>query len=72
MSADYELEVLARARMRQHREAAQRLRNIARVEKTACEPPKVLTGFSLGHLLRLFATRRRIPIDRQRPVHGEP
>ncbi len=63
MSQDYELEVLARVRMRQHREAAQRLRNIAQAEQTACEQPKVPAGLSLaylGCLITRFAAAGRL------------
>jgi hypothetical protein len=71
MCADYELEVLARVRMRQHHEAAQRLRNIAQAEKVARGQPGVLAGFSLANLVRLFATRRRVSVGRPSPVHED-
>jgi len=71
MCVEYEFEVLARVRMRQHREAAQRLRNIAQAEKVACGRPGVLAGFLLANLVRLLTTRRRVSVDRQRPVRGD-
>ncbi len=71
MCVDYEFEVLARVRMREHREAAQRLRNIAHAEKVARGQPGVLAGFSLANLVRLLATRRRVSVDRQSPVHED-
>ena len=71
MSQDYEFEILARVRMRQHREAAQRLRNIAQAEKAACRQPEGRAGFSLAYslayLVRLLAHRRRISVELTKP-----
>ncbi len=75
MSQDYELEILASVRMRQHREAAQRLRNIAQAEKAARGQSEGRAGFSLAYslayLVRLLAPRRRNSVDRQNPVHED-
>jgi CRISPR/Cas system endoribonuclease Cas6 (RAMP superfamily) len=68
MSQDYEIEILARARIRQHREAARRLANIAQVLQAGRGRPDGLGGFSLANLVRLLRARARTLAGRQRPV----